>query len=100
MNGLLGKTYRLASQGEAAQYLEQARSPLEGLTRLLGDPDDWYCLALVRALQGKPHAALEALRKAHAAGFRNAGRVEAEEAFQPLRGNRDYQEMLARMKRR
>jgi tetratricopeptide (TPR) repeat protein len=97
----LGKWYRWYCKEdppEATEYLNQARKELEDLTRQREDSDDRYNLAQVYALQGESDLAVKALQRARARGFGNVGRLEAEKAFLPLRGDQNYKQLLAEMK--
>lgn len=59
------------------------------------DPDVWYALAVAQALGGGRKRALSALEKAGEAGFKDAKRLEAEEAFAPLREEAGFRRLVA-----
>ncbi len=79
--------------GEAVRHME--------LAALLQpeNPGAHYRLARVRALHGERGPALEALRAAVAAGFKDAARLEQDAAFVGLRRQPAYQEILAGLRR-
>lgn len=59
------------------------------------DPDVWYGLAVAQALGGGRKRALSTLEKAAAAGFKDARRLAAEEAFAPLREDAGFKRLVA-----
>ena len=63
-----------------------------------GQPRSWYDLARARAFDGSKPRALEALKQAVAAGFRDASRAETDPAFVKLAGDSDFKELLSAMK--
>ena len=79
--------------GEAIRHLELA-------ARLQPEwPGVLYGLARVQALHGERPAAIETLRAAVAAGFRDAARLEQEPAFARLRTEAAFQQLLATIRK-
>jgi predicted esterase len=62
------------------------------------DPDVWYGLAVAQASGGGRKRALSSLEKAVKAGFNDARRMEAEEAFAPLRQEAGFRRLVAGMR--
>jgi tetratricopeptide (TPR) repeat protein len=73
--------------GRAAVALEIAA----GITP--NHPEVWYDLAVAQALGGSRKRALSSLEKAVQAGFRDAKRLETEEAFAPLRQEAGFRKL-------
>jgi serine/threonine protein kinase len=100
-----------------AQFHRQQGRPAEAAAavrarRLLwpDDPAEWYraacelaqCLPLVAEpaeRQACADEAMEALRRAVARGFKDAGQLEANADFAPLRTRDDFRELLGRLKK-
>ncbi|HQR65931.1 MAG TPA: DUF1028 domain-containing protein, partial [Thermoanaerobaculia bacterium] len=59
-----------------------------------GDPGVLYGLAGARALSGEDAAALEALRRAVAAGFCDRRRLDADPDFDRLHGDPAFEELI------
>ena len=55
----------------------------------------WYSLARARAQSGEKRGALEALKRAFATGFDERARLATDEAFDRLRGDKAFQDLLA-----
>lgn len=60
-------------------------------------PDVWYDLACARAQAGWKKEALKALERAVTAGFADAAHIQADADLAPLRGEADYQALIARL---
>jgi predicted esterase len=63
------------------------------------EPYVWYALARARALSGEKGDALNALRRAVEAGFRDAEALGSEPGFEALRKERGYLEILESLRR-
>ncbi len=63
-------------------------------------PEVWLSLAEAHARKGAKKKAIETLRKAVDKGLADPARVEADEAFAPLRQEKGYQELLAAMRKK
>jgi len=58
-----------------------------------------YQRARALALDGKKGAAIDALRSAVKKGFDDGAAIDAEPAFAPLRQEREFQEIVERLRR-
>ena len=63
-------------------------------------PEVWYELAASHARKGAKKKALENLRKAVAKGWRDLSRLEQEAAFEPLRQDKGYRELVAEIRKK
>lgn len=62
------------------------------------DPGVWYSRAVIHARKGDRRKALADLRRAAETGWKDAERVETHEAFAPLRGEAEFQKIVAEMR--
>ncbi|WP_434026886.1 winged helix-turn-helix domain-containing protein [[Pseudomonas] boreopolis] len=80
----------------AAVLRERAQALLEGLARG-ADPLDGLDAAVSLSAAGDPGAAVAALDRARAAGYRDAGYLRASPLLARLRGRADFAQVLARI---
>jgi predicted esterase len=72
-------------------YLAEAIDPAE--------PHPWYLRARIAARGGAIPEAIASLRTAVERGFRSLDPLEHDPAFEPLRARKDFQELVARVRR-
>lgn len=63
-----------------------------------GDPGVRYSQAAIHARKGDRRKALADLRRAVETGFKDAERLESDEAFAPLRGEEEFRKIVAEIK--
>jgi len=76
----------------AAFYLDLAK------TINPDDPYAWYLRASVSARAGRTDEALELLSRAVTLGFRTLHAIETDRAFDPLRGHKDFEALVIRIR--
>ncbi len=89
---LPSEALRLGDDQRAAFYLAVAEAI---------DPNDgyaWYLRGAVAARAGRPRAAIDALTKAVALGFRTVAAVEHDRSFDPIRRRAEFVSLLQRMR--
>lgn len=90
--------WAVAAQPAPAPAALHARAQeLLGSVERGGDPFDAVDAALLLLRAGAPEAALQALRRAEAAGYRNAGYLRASPLLAPLRAQPGFAALLARI---
>ncbi len=99
LGGLYIRAYEEAQHLLAQKSYLTAAVKLELAVAIRPDrPQVLYGLARAWAQAGEKKKALEALKRAVAAGFNDAARLEEDAAFQPLRGEAGFQKLLGAIK--
>src|SRR5690606_237856 len=90
-------------RGLAQMNLEEWDKAATDFTKIVDSwpngPGGWYLRSVVYAQLNKPDKALADLRRAIATGFTDIATLQSDPQLDPLRGNNDFEKLLADLER-